>query len=967
LFSHSSLKDIFSCFKENCGIVLGILVFITQDANGWYRIFFRWGMRMENQTEETKNDGVVSNMTEDAAPVEISESSTGIHESFVAGIVDASASIVSEVLDLRNSIRDQPWDEEKKVEAARMEFSLKDGDFAVSDTIGTSGEAGRILDCRNASDEALLHDLSLRQVLPQERHPWTPSRQSTVSSMAGNSIGDDSNDDDPLTMELNQTGLANLGMSPMNASGNTDEKSVRSENTRPDPPSTILTSGIANRGSIVPEMPMDVYLNDENGAPPHDPPVLPAYESEPAELVAEDKPLISTEEVVAAARALANLSVESINGAVEDHHRDTSERNGEELKWDLDRTSLLAETPGAVTTRKFVSPNQDERTLPSNQVEFRRPAAHVEVPNVRTTMGADNLVLLPRVDEHRFFATVDAKATPVLDAAAVYGYGVQSTRPPQMIGGRNPGSGRRKIKLRLQEEVRNPNSSIKRHFRSSSLLGTIRKSSTRMLRFGGSVRTTSFDTDDLDSSLPVELYKTVDRGSVSICWFDGTSSLELQQHVRKSVLRKMQSLSDAVVELDDLRIFDESFSPPEGSYQNTVKFPCKLRLLANSPLTFIKCSEIVLSPFLPDGAQFVLRFSTTTVKRGNDRPREYDGIMTPMSIYSGRAPDSPSASPSPHLEKYLLQGLNSKQLSLLNSLNVPLERSRNQKVKSTKASRITTAPPARPISRSKSSELAHAGSLDENQPSLEGSDKGEDSEKPFETGEAQLLSEEPFDEDEADVLHSEDPIESRLREITNLLLLDRRKERNRRLDRRGEKRQVVFVVANYFVLFLAIIAISAELQARAPNWLKIMEEHLTSVQNCSENQEVLFECVSRGDFAGLIASILLWLSRSVATKRIFLFGFDTPKKLWTVVYESLVTSICWGISYLFIRRGMNPDTRPRFMQKYWKDAVYGSLAGFNAAFLKHILKNLIPEQVVEDALRERQLKILGWLPSFSFK
>ena len=67
---------------------------------------------------------------------------------------------------------------------------------------------------------------------------------------------------------------------------------------------------------------------------------------------------------------------------------------------------------------------------------------------------------------------------------------------------------------------------------------------------------------------------------------------------------------------------------------------------------------------------------------------------------------------------------------------------------------------------------------------------------------------------------------------------------------------------------------------------------------------------------------VLWMTRSAATKRIFLFGFETPKKLWTVVYESLVTSVCWGVSYIFIRRGMNPDTRENFVHKYWKDAVY---------------------------------------------
>jgi hypothetical protein len=65
---------------------------------------------------------------------------------------------------------------------------------------------------------------------------------------------------------------------------------------------------------------------------------------------------------------------------------------------------------------------------------------------------------------------------------------------------------------------------------------------------------------------------------------------------------------------------------------------------------------------------------------------------------------------------------------------------------------------------------------------------------------------------------------------------------------------------------------------------------------------------------------------------------------------------------MFIRRGMNPDTRPNFIAKYWKDAVYGSLAGFNASFLKAVLKNLVPQEAVEHALQDNQLRILSWFP-----
>jgi len=164
-------------------------------------------------------------------------------------------------------------------------------------------------------------------------------------------------------------------------------------------------------------------------------------------------------------------------------------------------------------------------------------------------------------------------------------------------------------------------------------------------------------------------------------------------------------------------------------------------------------------------------------------------------------------------------------------------------------------------------------------------------------------------------------------------------------------------------LFLSLIAISAEIQARAPGWHAAMEQQLKNVHDCSKDKESLFQCVENGDMAGLVASVVLWMSRSAATKRIFLLGFESPKRLWTAVYESLVTAVCWGFSYMFIRRGMNPDNNRDFLRRYWKDAIYGSLAGFNAAFMKHVLKNLIPQEVIEDALQERQLKILSWLPS----
>ena len=216
--------------------------------------------------------------------------------------------------------------------------------------------------------------------------------------------------------------------------------------------------------------------------------------------------------------------------------------------------------------------------------------------------------------------------------------------------------------------------------------------------------------------------------------------------------------------------------------------------------------------------------------------------------------------------------------------------------------------------------------------------------------------------DEEDVMgySAEDQIEHRLRQLADLLIHEKKTHR-----RSAEKRQVVFVLANYFILFLSMVAAFAEIQARAPSWLNWVETQMESVQQCAMDQEALFECVQRGDFYGLIASFVLWLSRSAATKQFFLFGFKSPQVLWTVVYESFITAVCWGTSYMLIRRGLNPDTRKNFLKKYWKDAVYGSLAGFNASFMKQVLKNLIPQEALEEALlQERQLKILNWLPTF---
>ena len=98
-------------------------------------------------------------------------------------------------------------------------------------------------------------------------------------------------------------------------------------------------------------------------------------------------------------------------------------------------------------------------------------------------------------------------------------------------------SGRRKIFLRLQEDATPPS-----HARRPSFF----------FRH-------SLQSPDATPAMP----QGVDRGSIAVSWYEGTTSAELQEHVRKSLIRKMGLKGN--VKLVDLRIIDETMDPPEGA------------------------------------------------------------------------------------------------------------------------------------------------------------------------------------------------------------------------------------------------------------------------------------------------------------------------------------------------------------------------------------------------------------------
>ena len=334
------------------------------------------------------------------------------------------------------------------------------------------------------------------------------------------------------------------------------------------------------------------------------------------------------------------------------------------------------------------------------------------------------------------------------------------------------------------------------------------------------------------------------------------------------------------------------------------------------------CTEIVLSPYIPDGSKFLLTFriKDLTLKWNKHNPN--------------KAPPSPSAAPSPpgELEQELQRQISDVFKTKEQHQQQLLQQNDRQKNVNVSTPQKIEIPDISTAARSKL---------------LSNDNEGKES-----------ASASPS-------LRPNDLVSERLEKLNDTLLLLHEEgtwAKEDVQDNKTEKKQVIFVIANYFVLFLSLIAISAEIHERAPDWIEWMNENVTSVQNCAGDKDALFKCVSEGNFSGLVASVILWASKSVATKRFFLFGFDSPQKLWTVVYEAGVSALCWGTSYLAIRRGLNPDTRPNCLTKYWKDAVYGSLAGFNAAFMKAVLKNLLPEaDEVLDVMEHRQIRLFNFL------
>jgi hypothetical protein len=122
-------------------------------------------------------------------------------------------------------------------------------------------------------------------------------------------------------------------------------------------------------------------------------------------------------------------------------------------------------------------------------------------------------------------------------------YGGAPLPPPVIMG--PPSVGKRKVHFRLVEDIPLPTR------RKPSFL-SFRRPSHRSLLTASPVA----------EELPTE----VERGRVTVSWYEGTTTLELMEHVRTAVIRKLDLQGST--KLADLRILEESTSPPEGRYMS---------------------------------------------------------------------------------------------------------------------------------------------------------------------------------------------------------------------------------------------------------------------------------------------------------------------------------------------------------------------------------------------------------------
>jgi hypothetical protein len=280
-------------------------------------------------------------------------------------------------------------------------------------------------------------------------------------------------------------------------------------------------------------------------------------------LSSDESPMISINDDETVSSAPPRLEIDTTNN-VDMNAIDKSNPN---------QADLHVESPPLITptfsNKKFVTFLSDVEGTPIAPSKSHPSATKKErQPSIDEGGEEDEKKEDPKDDDE---AAPDIASTPVESVSVIAPSRPSSIHTsPSRISYVSP-PGRRSITLRLLEEVDDDTSgnnsalstpfkrlNLKR-FRSLSL-------STVMVPLDDKIDMTDRSNNKKESSI-------IDRGIISVSWYEGTTSNEMQEHVTNCVLRKLRSGRGTTssggkekMVLEDVRLLDENDVPHEGQF-----------------------------------------------------------------------------------------------------------------------------------------------------------------------------------------------------------------------------------------------------------------------------------------------------------------------------------------------------------------------------------------------------------------
>ena len=188
-----------------------------------------------------------------------------------------------------------------------------------------------------------------------------------------------------------------------------------------------------------------------------------------------------------------------------------------------------------------IDPNTIPQIVPGTMVQGTtnmHPAQFTGIPSHIVPASIPNL-------QHQHSLGTNGSYHPYPTPPHTHPYPPAPAPMPQTVIMGTPSVGKRKIHFRLMEEV--PVATSKRYSVRPSFLSFRRTSSRNLLTA---------------SPVAEEPPEHLDRGRVTVSWYEGTTTLELMEHVRNTVIRKLGL--GGTTKLTDIRILDEGSNPPEG-------------------------------------------------------------------------------------------------------------------------------------------------------------------------------------------------------------------------------------------------------------------------------------------------------------------------------------------------------------------------------------------------------------------